>query len=104
MRDLLSGSAFNKVGVKRSITAAMIVENINKNLKGYLPGARAYDMVAISYKNGIVRMRLKNGAARQLAKRIEPELREKVQTSYPDAEIKKFTYVVSHKPSRYELP
>ncbi|MDG1950887.1 MAG: hypothetical protein P8J32_08810 [bacterium] len=104
IRDLLSGSAFNKVGVKRSITASMIVECVNKNIKGYLPGNRAYDVVAISYNNGVIRMRVKSGAARHLAKGIEQELLAKVCTAYPDALITKVTYFVSHKPSRYELP
>lgn len=104
IRDLLSGSAFNKAGVKRSITAAMIVECVNKNLKGYLPGPSNHDVVAISYQNGTVRMRVKSGAARHLAKGIEGSLLEKVKTAYPDAQIDRFTYFVSRKPSRYELP
>jgi hypothetical protein len=104
IRDLLSGSGFNQSGIRKSITAAMVVECANRNLKGYLPGDRAYDVVAISYRNEILRLRVKNAAARYLLKRISDELLEKIRVSYPTVKILRITTFLSKEPSRYELP
>jgi hypothetical protein len=104
MRDLLSGSSFNRPGVRRSIDAAMIVEAANRIIPGYLSGMAAYDAVAISFSSGVLRLRVKSAAARHGVRGIESDLLERLQRDFPSARITRLYTVISREPSRYELP
>lgn len=103
MRDLLSGSAFNRPGVRRSINAAMVVESANRMIPGYLPGMQAFEVVAISYKNGVLRLRVKSAAAQYGLAGMEKELLEKLRQEFPSASIERIQTFLSKEPSRYEL-
>ena len=104
MRDLLSGSAFGKPGIRRSISAAMIVESANRIIPGHLPAMKAFDVVAISFKNGILHLRVKSAAARHGVRGIEDELLKKLRQDFPGVQIFSVRVVLSKEPSRYELP
>ena len=104
MRDLLSGSTFNRVGVRRSINASMIVEAANRIIPGYLPGMHAYEVVAISFKDGVLRLRVKSAAARHGLRGVESQLLQKLQQDFPESSIMKLHVTLSREPSRYELP
>ncbi|NQV89946.1 hypothetical protein HQ487_00890 [Candidatus Uhrbacteria bacterium] len=103
IRDLLSGSAFNRPGVRRSIAASMVVEAANRNIPGYLTGMLVYDVVAISFKDGILRLRVKSAAARHGVKGIEKQLLEKLRQEFPSVTFDKISVFLSKEPSRYEL-
>ena|SRR3989338_6141170 len=103
LRNLLSGS-LNRAGIRKSVKAAMIVEAANRIIPGHLPGMQAYDVVAISYKDGILRLRVKNSAARYALRGIEPILLMKLQEEFPSSSIKQISSFLSKEPSRYELP
>lgn len=103
IRDVLSSSAFNQPGIRRSLTAAMIVEAANRSLRGYLPGRLSHDIVAISFKNGILRLGVKNGAARHELQRIEGELLEKLRQEFPKTTLSKIQAFISKESQRYEF-
>ncbi|PJE76446.1 hypothetical protein COV05_03705 [Candidatus Uhrbacteria bacterium CG10_big_fil_rev_8_21_14_0_10_48_16] len=104
IRDLLSGSAFNRPGVRRSIASSMVVEAANRNIPGYLTGMLVYDVVAISFKDGVLRLRVKSAAARHGVRGIEKQLLEKLQQEFPSVTFDKISVFLSKEPSRYELP
>lgn len=104
IRDLLSGSTFNRPGVRRSVNAAMIVEAANRILPGYLSGMATHEVVAISFAAGALRLRVKSAAARHGVRGIEQTLLERLQRDFPDAQINRIQTVISREPSRYELP
>ncbi|TAL51266.1 DUF721 domain-containing protein [Patescibacteria group bacterium] len=103
MRDLLSGSAFNRPGVRRSIHAAMVVESANRMIPGYLPGMQAFEIVAISFKSGVLRLRVKSAAARHGLGGMEQELLTKLRQEFPSIPIDRIQTVISKEPSRYEF-
>jgi len=103
MRDLLSGSSFNRPGVRRSINAAMVVEAANRIIPGYLPGMQAFEVVAISFKNGSLRLRVKSAAARHGLAGMEKELLAKLRQEFPSTPIDRIQTFLSKEPSRYEL-
>lgn len=104
MRDLLSGSAFNRAGVRRSINASMIVEAANRVIPGYLPGMHAYEVVAISFKDGVLRVRVKRAAALHGLKSVEAQLLQKLRQDFPSSSVERIHVTLSREPSRYELP
>ena len=103
MRDLLSGSAFNRPGVRRSIQAAMVVSAANRMIPGYLPGMQAFEVVAISFKNGVLRLRVKSAAARYGLVGMEEDLLAKLRQEFPSTVIDRIQTFLSKEPSRYEL-
>ena len=103
MRDLLSGSTFQRPGVRRSISAAMIVEAANRIIPGYLTQTRNYDIVAISFKDGVIRLRAKSAAARHALRGVEQHILSKLQQDFPASSVKSITVTVSKEPSRYEF-
>ena len=103
IRDLLSGSTFNRSGVRRSINSAMIVESANRMIPGFLPGMLAYDVVAISFINGNLHLRVKSAAARHGVRAIEEPLLEKLKLEFPTGSIARISVFLSKEPSRYEL-
>lgn len=102
MRDLLSGSAFNRPGVRRSINAAMVVEAANRMIPGYLPGMQAFEVVAISLKNGVLRLRVRSAAAKHGLTGMEKELIAKLRQEFPSIQIDRIQTFLSKEPSRYE--
>ncbi|MBI4435197.1 hypothetical protein HY630_00855 [Candidatus Uhrbacteria bacterium] len=104
MRDLLSGSAFNRPGVRRSINASMVVEAANRIIPGYLPGMQAFEVVAISFKGGILRLRVKSAAARHGIVGMEQQFLTKLRQEFPTTTIDRIQTFLSREPTRYELP
>ncbi len=103
IRDLLSGSAFNRPGVRRSIAASMVVESANRCIPGYLTGMIVHEVVAISFKEGVLRLRVKSAAARYGVRGIEKQLMKKLGEEFPTVSFKKISVFLSKEPSRYEL-
>lgn len=104
IRDILSGSKLNRPGIRRSITASMIVEAANRIIPGYLSGANIYDVVAISYKEGVLHIQAKNAAARYAFRPFQSSFLRKMDEEYPVAKIEKIKMSLSKKPTRYESP
>lgn len=104
IRDVMSGSAFNRPGVRRSVTSAMIVEAANRVIPGYLPGMYAYEVVAISFKSGVLRVRAKSAGARHGLRPIESQILERLNQEFPESPIARISVTLSKEPSRYELP
>ncbi|MBI4592365.1 hypothetical protein HY733_02870 [Candidatus Uhrbacteria bacterium] len=104
LRDLLANSTLNRPGVRRSIHASMIVQAANRIIPGYLPGMQAFDVIAISFKEGLLRLRVKSAAAKYGMRGVEEALLTKLRQEFPSSEIKKIQIVISKEPSRYELP
>ena len=102
IRKLLSGS-LNRAGIRTSVRAAMIVESANRIIPGHLSGMQAYDVVAISFKDGTLRLRVKNAAARYALSAIEPLILEKLQLEFPSSTIVRISSFLSKEPSRYEF-
>jgi hypothetical protein len=102
IRDLLSGSAFNRAGVQRSITASMVVEAANRIIPGYLTGMIVYEVVAISFKDGVLRLRAKSAAAGHGVRGIESFMLKRLQQDFPEVKINRITTTISKEPSRYE--
>lgn len=103
LRDLLSSSTLNRPGVRRSIRASLIVEAANRIIPGHLQGIQTFDIVAISFKDGILKLHVKSAAAKFAFKRVEGEVLKRLQMDFPAASITKIISVLSKEPSRYEL-
>ena len=104
LRDLLSGSTLNRPGVRRSINAAMVVQAANRIIPGYLAGMQAHEVEAISFKEGILRLRAKTAAARYSVKGIDAHVLTKLRQDFPSLKIERIQTFLSKEPSRYELP
>lgn len=102
LRDLLSGSV-GRAGIRKSVTASMIVEAANKMLPTYLPGDRREDAKAVSFRNGVLRVQLKTSAARFSFRGHEEKLLKKLSEEFPTANIKKISTFISRNPIRYEF-
>ena len=104
LRDLLAGSTLNRPGVRRSINASMVVQAANRIIPGYLTGMQVHEVEAISFKEGVLRLRAKTGAARHGVKGIESQILVKLQQDFPTLKIQRLQTFLSKEPSRYELP
>jgi hypothetical protein len=104
LRDLLAGSAFNRPGVRRSITASMIVQAANRILPGYLSGMQAREVKAISFRGGILRVQTKNSAAKFGMKGIENSILIRLREDFPSQKIDRIQVHISKEPSEYEHP
>lgn len=104
LRDLLSGSTVNRPGVRRSINASMVVQAANRIIPGYLAGMQVHEVEAISFKDGVLRLRAKTAAARHGVKGIEAHILTKLRQDFPSLKIDRIQTFLSKEPSRYELP
>ncbi len=82
----------------------MVVETANRMIPGYLPGMQAFEVVAISFKDGTLRLRVKSAAARHGMIGMEKELLTKLRQEFPSTTINRIQTFLSKEPSRYELP
>lgn len=103
IRDLLSNSSLNRPGVRRSINASMVVQAANRIIPGYLTGMQVHEVEAISFKDGVLRLRAKTAAARHGLKGIEAHIMTKLRESFPLLKIDRIQTFLSKEPSRYEL-
>lgn len=103
IRDLLTGSAFNKPGIRRSVRASMVVQAANRIIPGLRSGGRASDIVAVSFKDGILRLRANSAAARYSVRTLEPALCAKLHEAFPSIAVKRIQVWVSKEPQCYEL-
>lgn len=104
LRDVLSGSNLNRPGVRRSINASMVVQAANRIIPGYLAGMLIHEVEAISFKDGVLRLRVKTAASRHGIKGIETQVLTKLRQDYPLLKIDRIQTFLSKEPSRYELP
>lgn len=104
LRDLLSGSTLNRPGVRRSINASMVVQAANRMIPGYLAGMQVHEVEAISFKDGILRLRAKTAAARHGVKGIQTQVLTKLRQDFPALKIDRIQTFLSKELSRYELP
>ncbi|MEK7620131.1 MAG: hypothetical protein AAB413_02755 [Patescibacteria group bacterium] len=104
LRDLLSGSTLNRPGVRRSINASMVVQAANRIIPGSLAGMLVHEVEAISFKDGVLRLRAKTAAARHGVKGIEEHVLTKLRQDFPSLKIDRIQTFLSKEPSRYELP
>ncbi|MBI4257187.1 hypothetical protein HY626_03990 [Candidatus Uhrbacteria bacterium] len=103
LRDLLAGSTLNRPGVRRSINAAMVVQAANRIIPGFLAGMQVHEVEAISFKDGVLRLRTKTAAARHGVKGIEGEVLRKLRQDFPVLKIDRIQAFLSKEPSRYEF-
>jgi len=104
LRNLLAGSTVNRPGVRRSIHAAMIVEAANRIIPGHLSGMTFQEVEAVSFKDGVLRVRAKSAAARYGMKRVEAEILARLRQDFPTCSISRIQFFLSKEPSRYEFP
>jgi hypothetical protein len=87
IRGLLSGS-LSRAGIMRSVSASMIVEEVNRILPSYLPNNRKTDISAVSYKEGTIQMIAKNASARYSIKSQQKEILEELNKRFSGSKIK----------------
>ena len=103
LRDLLAGSTLNRPGVRRSINASMVVQSANRIIPGYLAGMQAHEVEAVSFKDGLLRLRAKTSASKFGVKGIEAHILNKLRQDFPTLKIERIQTFLSKEPSRYEL-
>lgn len=104
LRDLLSGSTLNRPGVRRSINASMVVQAANRLIPGYLAGMQIHEVEAISFKDGVLRVRARTAAAQHGVKGTEAQILTKLRQDFPSLKIDRIQTFLSKESSRYELP
>jgi hypothetical protein len=102
LRNLLSGS-LTRAGIMRSVDASMVVEAANRALPAYLPSTRSKDIIAISYKDGVVHLAAKTAAARFSIKGQETELLTNLQQQFPTLPMNKVTIKLQRPTPQYEF-
>lgn len=103
LRDLLAGSTINRSGIRRSINASLVVQAANRIIPGYLAGMQVHEVEAISFKDGVLRLRAKTAAARHGIRGIETLLLSKLRQDFPSLKIDRVQTFLSKEPSRYEF-
>ncbi len=103
MKDLLRG-AMSRNRITKQITSSQIVETANQILPSLLPAGREKDARAVSFKNKILKISVKNSSSKDHLLYKENDIVSRIRREFPQIKIEKISFSIrKSNPLNYEF-